>query len=64
MIHDIDMIAKPWRHRGHLTKEAFQITLARHKVTCSAKDTLDLRRTAAVHHLQHMHWVQALERVA
>ena len=35
---------------------------ARYKGT--RKNTLDLRRTAAVHNLQHIHRVQALERVA
>jgi hypothetical protein len=35
---------------------------ARYKGT--RKNTLDLRRTAAVHNLQHIHRAQALEQVA
>jgi hypothetical protein len=41
----IAIIAKPWplRNRGRFTKEAFQITLDRHEVTCPAGVTVRLR---------------------
>jgi Transposase DDE domain len=40
----IAIIAKPWplRNRGRFTKEAFQITLDRHEVTCPAGVTVPL----------------------
>ena len=41
----IAIIAKPWplRNQGRFTKEAFQITLDRHEVTCPAGVTVRLR---------------------
>ena len=41
----IAIIAKPWplRNRGRFTKEAFQLTLDRHEVTCPAGVTVSLK---------------------
>jgi len=48
----------------HTLARIDQIQGKRSRYKGTRKNTLDLRRTAAVHNLQHLQWVQALEQAA